>query len=56
MPGACSTDLREHVLAAVEAGESAEAAAERFMVGRSPVYRWVGGPEPIIHSARRVFV
>ena len=39
MPGAYSTDLRERVLVAVEAGESPEAVAEGFMVGRSSVYR-----------------
>ena len=41
MAGAYSTDLRSRVLAAVEAGESAEAAARRFAVGRSTAYRWV---------------
>jgi transposase len=41
MTGAYSTDLRSRVLAAVEAGESPEAVAERFAVGRSTVYRWV---------------
>ena len=41
MAGAYSTDLRSRVLAAVEAGESPEAAARRFAVGRSTVYRWV---------------
>ena len=63
MPGAYSTDLRERVLVAVEAGEPADAVAEEFMIGRSSVYRWIaaardegrraakpmgGGPEPII--------
>src|SRR5690348_11544878 len=63
MPGAYSTDLRERVLVAVEAGEPAAAVAEEFMVGRSSVYRWVTaardegrrvpkplgrGPKPII--------
>ena len=63
MAGAYSTDLRSRVLAAVEAGESPEAAARRFAVGRSTAYRWVtaardegrrgakpmgGGPEPAI--------
>src|SRR5215213_3104041 len=33
MPGAYSTDLRERVLVAVEAGESPAIVAERFMVG-----------------------
>ena len=65
MPGAYSTDLRERVLVAVEAGEPADAVAEEFMVGRSSVYRWVtvardegrrvakpmgGGPKPIIRG------
>src|SRR3712207_8395103 len=40
MAGAYSTDLRSRVLAAVEAGESPDAAARRFAVGRSTVYRW----------------
>ena len=66
MPGAYSTDLRERVLVAVEAGEPADAVAEEFMVGRSSVYRWIaaardegrrtpkpmgGGPRPIIRDA-----
>ena len=65
MPGAYSTDLRERVLVAVEAGEPADAVAEAFMVGRSSVYRWLaaardegrrvakpmgGGPQPIIRD------
>jgi transposase len=65
MPGAYSTDLRERVLVAVEAGEPADAVAEGFMVGRSSVYRWVTaareecrrvakpmgrGPKPIIRD------
>jgi transposase len=65
MAGAYSTDLRERVLAAVQAGESVEAVARRFAVGRSTAYRWVaaardegrreakpmhGGPAPIIHG------
>src|SRR6478672_769570 len=41
MPGTYSTDLRECVLVAVEAGEPADAVAERFLVGRSSVYRWL---------------
>jgi hypothetical protein len=41
MAGAYSTDLRGRVLAAVEAGESVEAAARRFAVGRSTAHRWV---------------
>lgn len=40
MAGGYSTDLRERVLAVIEAGESAEAAARRFAVGRSTAYRW----------------
>ena len=40
MAGAYSTDLRSRVLAAVEAGESPDAAARRFAVGRSTAYRW----------------
>ena len=66
MAGAYSTDLRGRVLAAVEAGESPDAAARRFAVGRSTAYRWVaaardegrreakpmgGGPEPTITGA-----
>ena len=65
MAGAYSTDLRSRALAAVEAGESPEAVAQRFMVGRSTVYRWVaaardegrrearrmgGGPPPVIRD------
>src|SRR5215213_6434781 len=65
MPGSYSTDLRERVLEAVEAGASPEAVAERFMVGRALVYRWVaaardegrrapkpmiGGPKPVIRD------
>ena len=65
MAGAFSTDLRSRVLAAVEAGESPEAAAHRFAVGRSTAYRWVaaardegrreakrmgGGPPPAIRD------
>ena len=65
MPGAYSTDLRERVLVAVEAGESPDMVAEEFMVGRSSVYRWIaaardegrrvpkpmgGGPQPIIRD------
>ena len=65
MPGAYSTDLRERVLVAVEAGEPADVVAEAFMVGRSSVYRWMaaardegrraakrlgGGPKPIIRD------
>jgi transposase len=54
------------VLMAVEAGESPKVVAERFMVGRSSVYRWLaaardegrrapkpmgGGAKPIIRDA-----
>jgi transposase len=46
MPGSYSTDLRERVLEAVEAGASPEAVAERFMVGRASVYRWVAAARP----------
>ena len=66
MAGAYSTDLRSRVLAVVEAGESVDAAARRFAVGRSTAYRWVaalrdeerreakpmqGGPAPRISGA-----
>ena len=65
MPGSYSTDLRERVLVAVEAGEPADAVADEFMVGRSSVYRWIaaardegqraakrmgGGPLPVIRD------
>ena len=40
MPGSYSTDLRERVLLAAEAGEPAAVVAEGFLVGRSSVYRW----------------
>ena len=65
MPGSYSTDLRERVLVAVEAGEAADVVAEQFMVGRSSVYRWIaaardegrrapkpmgGGPKPVIRG------
>jgi transposase len=65
MAGAYSTDLRSRVLAAVEAGGSPEAVAQRFAVGRSTAYRWVaavrdggrreakrmgGGPLPAIRG------
>ena len=65
MAGVYSTDLRSRALAAVEAGASPEAVAQRFMVGRSTVYRWVaaardggrreakrmgGGPPPAIRG------
>lgn len=69
MPGSYSTDLRERVLVAVEAGEPADAVAEEFMVGRSSVYRWMAaahdegrrapkpmgrGPKPIIRDETEV--
>lgn len=41
MAGPYSEDLRGRVLAVVEAGETPEAAARRFAVGRSTAYRWV---------------
>ena len=65
MAGAYSKDLRSRVPAAVEDGESPEAAARRFAVGRSTAYRWVaaargegrraakrtgGGPPPAIRG------
>src|ERR1700745_2548990 len=40
MAGSYSADLRERVLAAVEAGATPGAAARRFAVGRSTAYRW----------------
>jgi transposase len=43
MAGSYSTDLRSRVLAAMEAGESPQAAARRFAVGRSTAYRWAAG-------------
>jgi len=66
MAGAYSTDLRSRVLGAVEAGETPQAAAQRFAVARSTAYRWVatardekrreakpvrGGPAPRIQGA-----
>ena len=66
MAGAYSTDLRGRVLAAMAAGESPDAAAKRFAVGRSTAYRWAaaardegrreakrmgGGPAPRITGA-----
>ncbi len=42
MPRACSTDLRERVLAACGAGEGSQAAvARRFRVGERTVSRWL---------------
>ena len=40
MPRALSLDLRERVLAAVEAGSSCRQAAERFGVGIATAIRW----------------
>jgi transposase len=65
MPGAYSSDLRRRVVAAVVEGQPHTAAARRFAVGRSTVYRWVdvavaegrlaakpmrGGPKPVIRD------
>ena len=65
MAGSYSTDLRERALVAVEAGETPSAVAERFMIGRASVYRWIaavrdegrrvpkpmiGGPKPAIRD------
>ena len=42
MPRACSTDLRERVLAAYEAGEGGQAeVARRFRVGERTLSRWL---------------
>ena len=42
MPHACSTDLRERVLAAYEAGEGSQAEiAGRFRVGERTLSRWL---------------
>ena len=69
MPGAYSTDLRERVLVAVEAGEPADVVAEAYMIGRCSVYRWIAaardegrrvakpmgrGPKPIIRDETEV--
>ena len=66
MAGPYSTDLRSRVLALIEAGETPEAAADRFAVARSTAYRWAaalrdegrceakkmgGGPKPLITGA-----
>ena len=40
MAGSYSSDLRERVLTAVEAGATPATAARRFAVGRSTAYRW----------------
>ena len=65
MAGPYSKDPRGRVLAAIEAGETPEAAAERFAVARSTAYRWAaaardegrreakpmrGGPAPRIRG------
>jgi transposase len=39
MAGSYSSDLRERVLTAVEAGATPATAARRFAVGRSTAYR-----------------
>src|SRR6201992_2540771 len=69
MPGAYSTDLRERVLVAVEAGEPAAAFEDDLMVARSSFYRWRAaahdegrrvakpmgrGPKPIIRDETEV--
>src|SRR6201993_3823569 len=69
MTGAYSTDLREHVLVAVEAGEPADAVAGECMVARSWVSRGLAaahdegrgvakpmgrGPKPIIRDETEV--
>ncbi len=41
MPKACSSDLRERVIEAVEEGASRREAAERFDVGASSAVRWL---------------
>ncbi len=40
MPSALSVDLRERVIAAIEAGSSRRQAAKRFGVGASSAIRW----------------
>jgi transposase len=40
MPKACSSDLRERVIEAVEEGASRRAAAERFEVSASSAVKW----------------
>ena len=52
MAGAYSMDLRGRVLAAVEAGESVEAAARRFAVGRSTAYRWLSMAQEMRSTCR----
>ena len=41
MPRACSNDLRERVVKAVESGSSARSAALRFGVAPSSAIKWV---------------
>jgi transposase len=41
MPKACSQDLRERVLEAVETGASRREAAERFEVSPSSAVKWI---------------
>lgn len=41
MPKACSQDLRERVIEAVEAGSSRREAAERFEVSASSAVKWM---------------
>src|SRR3954467_13221800 len=54
MAGSYSADLRERVLAAVEAGATPGAAARRFAVGRSTAHRWArGAPGGGRRAARR---
>lgn len=40
MPSALSVDLRERVVAAIEAGASRRQAAKRFGVGAASAVRW----------------
>ena len=55
MAGPCSTDLRERVLVAMDAGATPDAAARRFAVGRSTAYRWAAAArEEGRRAARRM--
>lgn len=54
MAGSYSTDLRERVLVAMEAGEPPEAAARRFAVGRATAYRWLAARDEGRRSAKRM--
>jgi transposase len=63
MPRACSTDLRERVLAAYEAGEGGQAeVARRFRVGERTLSRWLqaarteGRREPKVPARGRALV